>query len=104
MSKFLFAFHGGKMPKDAAAMQAIMSKWEEWMTSLGSNMIDPGSIVGNNHSLSTKGMESTSENAKITGYMIVASESMDAAMAIAQGCPILENGGSIQVAEMMSPP
>ena len=37
--------------------------------------------------------------APITGYTIVAAESLEAAIALSAGCPILRAGGSIQVCE-----
>jgi len=104
MSKFLLAFHGGKMPDNPEAMQAIMSKWETWMGSLGSAMIDPGSIVGNNELVTASGQQAPAADAVLTGYMMISSPSMDEALVIANGCPILENQGSVQVAELMSPP
>ena len=45
---------------------------------------------------------STSEGggaAPITGYTLVSADSMEAAIALSAGCPILGAGGSIQVCE-----
>ena len=104
MSKYLLAFRGGKMPDNPEAVQAIMAEWEKWMSALGSDMIDPGSIVGNNKIVSKSADQSIPENSKLSGYMLISSTSMDAALAIANSCPILKNQGSIEVAQLMSPP
>ncbi len=104
MSKFLLAFHGGKMPENPEAMQEIMTKWGQWMESLGKDVIDPGSIVGNNHCLAADGNQAISKNNQISGYMLISSNSMETALATVQACPILANQGTIEVAELMSPP
>lgn len=103
MSKYLFAFHGGKMPENPEDMQAIMSKWEQWMKSLGKDILDPGSIVGNNRCISASGNEQLAANTNLTGYMVISSHSLDTALEAARACPILQNEGSIEVAEFMTP-
>ena len=35
----------------------------------------------------------------LTGYTIVTADDLDAAVAMAKGCPILSSGGSVEVAE-----
>jgi hypothetical protein len=35
----------------------------------------------------------------VTGYSIIQAGSLDAAVELAKGCPILESGGSIEVCE-----
>lgn len=38
----------------------------------------------------------------VTGYSIIKADTMDAAVQMAKGCPLLESGGSIEVAETFS--
>ena len=38
----------------------------------------------------------------VSGYTIIAAESLDGAIEMAKGCPILEGGGSIEVCETFS--
>jgi len=35
----------------------------------------------------------------ISGYSVLAADNLDAALKMAQGCPVLQGGGSIQVCE-----
>ena len=39
----------------------------------------------------------------VGGYITVESESYEKAVAIAKGCPILENGGYVEVREVIRP-
>jgi hypothetical protein len=38
----------------------------------------------------------------VTGYSIVSAESLDAAVALAKGCPVVEIGGAVDVYEAIS--
>jgi hypothetical protein len=38
----------------------------------------------------------------VSGYTIIAAESLDGAIELAKGCPILEGGGSIEICETFS--
>jgi hypothetical protein len=38
----------------------------------------------------------------VSGYTIIAAESLDGAIEMAKGCPILEGGGSIEICETFS--
>lgn len=40
----------------------------------------------------------------MSGFSIIRAESMEAALSIAQACPFLEIGGSLEVSEMMQVP
>jgi hypothetical protein len=40
----------------------------------------------------------------MSGFTIIRAESMEAALSIAQACPFLEIGGSLEVSEMMQAP
>jgi hypothetical protein len=35
----------------------------------------------------------------VTGYMIIQAETVERAVELAKGCPILESGGSVEVGE-----
>jgi hypothetical protein len=35
----------------------------------------------------------------ITGYSIISADSLDAAITLAKGCPVLRGGGSVEVCE-----
>ena len=37
--------------------------------------------------------------ASLTGYTVVNAKDMDAAVSIAQGCPVLANGHTVQISE-----
>jgi hypothetical protein len=100
MTKYLLAYHGGQMASDEAAQAKAMAAWGEWFTSLGAAVVDGGAPVGAATTLAADGATSTGGGANpVSGYSVVTASDLDAAVALAKGCPILQAGGSIEVAE-----
>ncbi len=101
MSHFIFAFHGGSMPETKPEMDAIMAKWGAWMQSLGKAIINPGAPVGGSQTVSPKGVADNGGDNPLSGFTIIEAANMQAATDMAKGCPGLENGGTVEVAEMI---
>lgn len=102
MEKFIFAFHGGKMPDSPEEGARIMAKWGDWMQGLGQTLADPGSILGPAHSVSASGVSAQGGADPLSGYMIVLAADQDAANTVAKGCPIIENEGRVSVAPLIA--
>jgi hypothetical protein len=101
MAKFMFAFHGGKMPESPEEGQKIMAKWGAWMEGLGTSIADPGSILSGSTMIGPDGVAENGGADPLSGYMVVDADGKDAAVKIANGCPILENEGRVEVAAFM---
>ena len=101
MTKYMFAFHGGKMPESREEGEKIMAKWGVWMEGLGASIADPGSIVGMSSTVSADGVADNGGPDPLSGYMVVAAADKVAAIEIAKGCTIPENEGRVDVAELI---
>jgi hypothetical protein len=105
MPKFLFAYHGGKMPETEADIAAEMKRWRDWMDGLGDALVDPGNPVGMSKTVSVDGIASdgiASDGGAnpVSGYSLVMADDLNMALAMAAGCPMVTQGhGSIEVAE-----
>ena len=100
MPKFLFVYHGGKMPETEAEIAAEMKRWGNWMDGLGDALVDPGNPVGMSKTVSIDGIANDGGANPVSGYSLVVADDMNAAMAMAAGCPMVTQGhGSIEVAE-----
>lgn len=102
MDKFLFAFHGGKMPENQEEGAKIMAKWGAWMEGLVEAIIDPGSIVSASSTVNSTGVLDDGRADPLSGYMIVNAVNKHAAIEIAKGCPILANQGTVEVAPLVT--
>ena len=99
MPNFLLAYHGGSMPETPAAQEAAMTAWNGWFGGLGAAVIDGGNPVSQVKMVSANGAVSEVGANPISGYSVLAADNLDAALKMAQGCPVLQGGGSIQVCE-----
>lgn len=102
MAKYLFLYHGGSMPESAAEQAKVMDAWGQWFASLGSSIVDGGNPVGQSSTVHGDGSVTGDGGANpASGYSLVEATGIDDAVAKAKGCPILQSGGSVEVAEAM---
>lgn len=99
MAQYILAYHGGKRFEDPEEGKAHMAAWREWMGSVRGAMVDGGRPVGMSTTVSKDGTMDGAPD-PLSGYSIVAADSLDEAVAIAKACPHL-NIGTIEVAELM---
>ena len=102
MAKYLLLYSGGSgMPQTEAEQKAIIDDWTAWYNRLGGAVVDPG----NPTSPAAKSIDSNGKvsdgpaGTMVTGYTILKADSLDAAVAMAKGCPVLKSNGQISVFE-----
>jgi hypothetical protein len=107
MAKFLFVYRGGtdavaKMTPDE--MQQNMKKWERWigegfqkgwMLDAGDGLKLEGRVV-NSKKVVLDGPFVESKEV-VGGYSIIQADTINAAADLAKGCPVLINGGTVEV-------
>ena len=101
MPDFMFAFHGGKMPETEEEGRQAMAAWGAWYGSLGQAVKNPGNPVGKSSTVSASGVTQDGGANPISGYAIVTAADQAAAEQMAASCPILDGGGSVEVAEVI---
>jgi len=100
MSKYLFIYHGGDHPETEAEVAEVLDAWGSWLGGMGSAVIDGGNPVGKSSTVNPDG--SVADNGgtnPASGYGLIEAADLDDALGKAKGCPILQAGGSIEVAE-----
>jgi hypothetical protein len=99
MAQYVLLFSGGSMPESDAERATAMKAWDSWFHELGSAVKDPG----NPFTPATKRIApdgAVSDNAPpASGYSVLEADSLDAAVGLAKGCPVLQGGASISVYE-----
>ncbi len=103
MANYVFAYSGGNgVAAGEAERDAQMAKWGQWFGDLGSAVVDGGAPTGTAKTVSTGGSVSDGGSCGLTGYSIVAADSLEAAVELAKGCPVLETGGRVDVYEAIA--
>jgi hypothetical protein len=101
MPNYLLTYHGGGTPEGEEAQAAVMEAWNDWLDETGEAMLDLGNPVGEARTINADGSVSAAPANHVTGYSIIEADDMAGAIAIARGCPILADGGSLEVAELV---
>ena len=99
MAKYVLAYRGGGLEMSPAAQEAAMAAWGAWFSELGGAVIEAGNPFGPSKSISADGSMKDAGGAALTGYSVLGADSLAAATDLAKGCPVLANGGSVDVYE-----
>jgi hypothetical protein len=101
MESYLLLYSGGKMPESEAEQKAVMDEWMAWFGKLGSALADGGNpFTPNAKTISPEGKISNGSGGPMpSGYSVIKADSLDSAVALAKGCPVLKGGATIMVFE-----
>ena len=106
MATFLFSYRVPRKPLsetlaelDEAGRTARIAAWNAWFESMGASVIERGNPVNDARTVGT-----ADPDMRIGGYSVVSAADMDAALALARGCPGLEWGGGVEVGEFIELP
>lgn len=100
MAKYVFGYHGGGMATTPEEQEASMEAWGRWYGEIGAVLMDGGAPFGASRTVAADGSISEGGGANpLTGYTVVEASDLDAAAVLAKGCPILADGGTVEVAE-----
>jgi hypothetical protein len=111
MKDFLFVFRNDykSVPKRSPEeMEGIMKQWMDWMGSIAAQgkLSDKGNRLGSEGRVVGKGGlvtdgPYTEIKELIGGYIAVKAATFEEASEIAKGCPILREGGNVEVRDIV---
>lgn len=101
MAKFVYLYSGGGMAETPEAQQQVMQAWTVWFGELGEAILDGGNPFGASAAVQSDGSVSAGTPSKIGGYTLISADSLDAATALAKGCPQLTAGGAVEIYEAL---
>jgi len=90
MTTFLFSY---RMPENhTPGRPDAAAAWTAWFQDMGASVTDPGNPVFESVSLGYHGTDT-----RLGGYSLITADDLDAALALAEGCPALQGGGGVEV-------
>lgn len=111
MKDFMMLFHSEPNPNLEPTPEEIQEEvkaWQDWMGGISAQgkLKNPGDALGfEGKTMHGDGTITDGPYAElkeiIGGYMIVTASSIDEAIKLANGCPALENGGKVEVRDIM---
>jgi len=113
MSQFLYLYRMNPADRQAVMgtperAQAIMQRWQGWLKELDASghLVDRGQpleyggkVVRGEQGVTDGPFAETKE--VVAGFTIVEAKDIDEAVALSRGCPILDNGGAVEVRPVM---
>jgi hypothetical protein len=92
MSAYLFTF---RAPEGYAPSRDTFDVWAAWQLKLGARLKDRGNVA-----LAAARLGASATDTTLGGYSLIRAASLDAAVDLARGCPILHHGGAVEVGEL----
>ena len=96
MAQFLFSY---RTPADyAPARPESLSAWAAWFQNMGGQPVDAGQPVREARQIGDCGA-----GQRLGGYTVVTADTLEEALALAQGCPGLQRGFGVEVGALADP-
>lgn len=112
MKDFMMLFHSEPNPDFNPTPEQIQEEveaWQEWMGSISAQgkLKNPGEALGfEGKIMHADGTITDGPYAEVKeiigGFMIVSTDSIEDAIKLAEGCPALQNGGKVEVRDIMN--
>jgi hypothetical protein len=99
MGKYVLIYVGGSQPASEEEGKAVMDAWMAWFGTLGDAVVDGGNPFGAAVAIAPGGGVTDGGASGATGYSVLQADDLAAATALAQGCPHLAAGGTVEVHE-----
>ena len=104
MPQYLIVYLGGDQPSSPEEGKRHMSKYMDWLSSMGDSAVSPANPLKNTSTVNSDGTVATGGTTTMSGYTIIEVDTMDVALSIAKACPVLDIGGTLEVSELMEMP
>jgi hypothetical protein len=102
MERFLIVYRGapGATPEAGASDP---QRWRAWFDALGAAAVDRGSPSAAAVEIPSRLLGPKESTSSLSGYCVIAAADFNAAVKLADACPIFDEGGSLEIARL-SPP
>jgi YCII-related domain len=84
-----------RAPKQYTPSADALAAFNAWFEQLGANLVDRGNPVFDSRALGNTGADTT-----LGGYTLIHADDLEAAIALAKGHPLLQQGGGVEVGEL----
>lgn len=103
MDRFLIVYRGAADgSKDAPPREP--GRWRAWFEGLGGALVDRGSLAAAAVEVPNRLLGPKESTSSLSGYAVVAASDFNAAVALAEACPIFDEGGSVEIARLADVP
>lgn len=104
MTNYVFAYRGGADMATGSPEQQeqAMADWTAWFGTLGSALVEIGNPFARSSTVHADGSTTDGGESALTGFSVVTATDISGASALAKGCPLLREGGTVEVYEAIA--
>ena len=102
MANYVLTYFGGNPPSSPEEGEQHMARYKAWLAALGDTAVSPMNPIKYTQTIQSDASSSVGSATSMSGYTIIAAESMEEAVAVAKACPFLEVGGTLEVGELIA--
>jgi hypothetical protein len=95
MANYVLSFRGQAGRTVSADEEA---EWTAWFGKIGGSIADFGHRVSRARTVG----DGVRDRSELAGYVVITAPDLDAAVALAEGCPGLRHAGGVEVGEVMA--
>lgn len=100
MSRFLIVYRGVPGGDESEGAPHHSAAWDNWFDRLGAAVVDRGAISHSSVEVPSRLRGPKLSSSALSGYSVVEAEDFDAAVRIAEECPIFDEKGSVEIARL----
>jgi hypothetical protein len=100
MSRFLIVYRGAPGGHESEGAQHHPAHWQAWFDNLGPAVIDRGNLTHSSVEVPSRLRGPKLSSSSLSGYSIVEADDFDAAVRLAEECPIFDEKGSVEIARL----
>lgn len=104
MPQYMITYLGGDTPSSPEEGKQHFAKYKEWLSSLGDSAVSPANPLKNTSTVNSDGTVTAGGTTSMSGFTIIETDSIEAALLVAKRCPFLDVGGSLEVSELIQMP
>lgn len=110
MKEFMMIFRSEKVERPQPSpeeMQAMYNQWQEWIGGIAAQgkFVSTNALGTEGKLVDSKGLVSDGPYAEVKeivgGYLICKTDTLEDAVKLADGCPMFEMGGTVEVRDVM---
>ena len=96
MTQFAFVY---RLPEHyVPGNEQSVIAWTAWFAGIGRDLLDLGKPV-----IRVESVGETTDGVRLAGFSVVQATDLDAAIAIARGCPAIGDGGGVEIGTLTEP-
>lgn len=100
MERYLIVYRGSTVD-ESEGPQHDGARWDAWFDSLGSALVERGGLARSSVEVPSRLRGPKLNSASLSGYSVIAAVDFNAAVEVAESCPIFDEKGSVEIARLV---